>query len=68
MIVKKFRVALEHLGPVFIKLGQLLSTRTDLLNAVTQELNKLTDSCAPVAFELIKETIETQLLSKAGKS
>ena len=65
---KKFRVALEHLGPVFIKLGQLLSTRTDLFErSVTQELNKLTDSCAPVAFEFIKETIETQLLSKAGK-
>ena len=65
---KKFRVALEHLGPVFIKLGQLLSTRTDLFErSVTQELNKLTDSCTPVAFEFIKETIETQLLSKAGK-
>ena len=63
---KKFRVALEHLGPVFIKLGQLLSTRTDLFErSVTQELNKLTDSCAPVAFEFIKKTIETQLLSKA---
>ena len=49
-------------------MGQLLSTRTDLFErSVTQELNKLTDSCAPVAFEFIKETIETQLLSKAGK-
>ena len=65
---KKFRVALEHLGPVFIKLGQLLSTRTDLFErSVTQELNKLTDSCSPVAFKFIKETIQTQLLSKAEK-
>ena len=53
---------------MFIKLGQLLSTRTDLFErSVTQELNKLTDSCPPVAFELIKKTIETQLLSKAEK-
>ena len=65
---KKFRFALEHLGPVFIKLGQLLSTRTDLFErSVTQELNKLTDSCSPVAFKFIKETIQTQLLSKAEK-
>lgn len=63
---KKFKESLERLGPIFIKLGQLLSTRTDLFNReITSELNKLTDSCAPLEFEIIEQEIKLQLLEKA---
>ena len=63
---KRFRASLENLGPVFIKLGQLLSTRTDLLpKKVTKELNLLTDSCAPIPFSEVKEIIQKELRSKS---
>ena len=43
------RLALEELGPTFVKLGQLLSTRSDLLPpAYLTELAKLQDSLTPV--------------------
>jgi len=62
----KFKESLERLGPIFIKLGQLLSTRTDLFDReITSELNKLTDSCAPLEFETIEQEIKLQLLEKA---
>ena len=41
---RKLRLSLESMGPMFIKFGQLLSTRTDLLSiSVAKELQKLTD-------------------------
>ena len=44
----RIRKALEELGPVFVKLGQTLSTRPDLLPAdIAQELSKLQDQVAP---------------------
>jgi ubiquinone biosynthesis protein len=44
----RIRKALEELGPVFVKLGQTLSTRPDLLPAdIAQELTKLQDQVAP---------------------
>lgn len=53
---------LERLGPTFIKLGQLLSTRADLLPAPYLEaLARLQDSLAPVAFDDIRLTIEDEL-------
>ena len=58
----KFREALESLGPMFIKLGQLLSTRTDIFDyEVSKELNKLTDNCAPVDFSYISDLIKKEL-------
>ena len=46
------RLALEQLGPTFVKLGQILSTREDLLPpAWTEELNKLFSKVAPVPFD-----------------
>ena len=39
---KNFKEKLEDFGPVYIKLGQLLSTRTDLVSKkLSKELNKL---------------------------
>ena len=64
----KFREALEGLGPMFIKLGQLLSTRTDIFDyEVSKELNKLTDDCAPVDFSYISDLINKELGAKAER-
>ena len=53
---------LEKLGPTFIKLGQLLSTRSDLLpDAYVEALSRLQDSVAPFPFERAQEIIETEL-------
>jgi ubiquinone biosynthesis protein len=60
---------LESLGPTFVKLGQLLSTRADLLPAAYLEaLARLQDAVEPVPFEDIQKVIESDLgvrLSKA---
>lgn len=56
------RHALERLGPTFIKLGQLLSLRPDLVPAeFCKELEKLQDTVPPVPFQKVKETIEQEL-------
>src|SRR5688572_23457086 len=60
---------LESLGPTFVKLGQLLSTRADLLPvAYLEALARLQDAVEPVPFEEIQKVIESDLgvrLSKA---
>ena len=49
---ERIRQALEELGPVFVKLGQALSTRPDLLPAdVAEELTKLQDQVPPFPAE-----------------
>lgn len=59
---ERLRMAFEELGPTFIKLGQLLSSRSDLLpEAFVQELSKLQDHASPLPFEAIKEVIEREL-------
>jgi ubiquinone biosynthesis protein len=61
-IAERLRLALEDLGPTFVKLGQLLSTRPDLLPpAYITELSKLQDDAPPVSAELIRETIWREL-------
>jgi ubiquinone biosynthesis protein len=56
------RLALEELGTTFIKLGQILSTRADLLSPeYLAELTKLQDSAPPVPFEEIQEVLITEL-------
>lgn len=56
------RAALEELGTTFIKLGQILSTRADLLPPdYLAELTKLQDSTTPVPFPEIQQTIINEL-------
>ncbi|WP_456463843.1 ABC1 kinase family protein [Persephonella sp.] len=55
---KRIREALEKLGPSFIKLGQILSTRPDIVPVyIIDELIKLQDKVAPVDFEIIQQTL-----------
>jgi ubiquinone biosynthesis protein len=61
----RLRMALEELGPTFIKLGQLLSTRPDLIPAeYISELEKLQDQAPPEKTELIIAEIEKELGGK----
>jgi ubiquinone biosynthesis protein len=54
----RFRLALEELGTTYIKLGQLLSSRPDLLPDVyIEELDKLVDDVPPVPFAEIEPII-----------
>jgi ubiquinone biosynthesis protein len=53
-----FRLALEELGPTFIKLGQILSARPDLLPPTyIAELSKLQDNVPPTPWESIREVL-----------
>lgn len=59
---ERIRLVIQDLGPSFIKLGQIMSTRNDLLPPdVIAELKKLQDDVPPVPFEDIKEVVETSL-------
>jgi ubiquinone biosynthesis protein len=59
----RLRLALEELGPIFIKLGQALSTRKDLLpEDISVELTKLQDDCPP-----FDETHSRQIIEKGLK-
>jgi ubiquinone biosynthesis protein len=56
---QRLRLALEHLGPIFVKFGQVLSTRRDLLPAdVADELARLQDRVPPFNPDIAIATIE----------
>lgn len=62
---QRLRMALEELGPTFIKLGQLLSTRPDLISQdYIKELERLQDQVTPEQFSLIRDEVEKELGSK----
>jgi ubiquinone biosynthesis protein len=59
---ERVRMVVEELGPTFIKLGQILSTRSDILPPeFTQELEKLQDTVPPTDFSLIQAQVEKEL-------
>ena len=59
---KNLRIALENLGPVWIKFGQMLSTRKDLLSAeLSLELSKLQDQVPPFSAEIAAQQIKSSL-------
>lgn len=61
-VAKRVRLVLEDLGPSFVKLGQLASTRPDLLPPdLITELRKLQDSAPALPFDSIKQQVELSL-------
>jgi len=59
---ERVRLSLEELGPTFVKLGQILSTRPDLVPvSFAEELEKLQDSVPPFSSVQAKAIIETEL-------
>lgn len=59
---KAFRLGLEELGTTYVKLGQLLSSRPDLLPDVyLEELGKLVDDVPPFPFEEARRIIDEDI-------
>ncbi len=59
---RRIRLVLEELGPSFVKLGQLMSTRADIFPPeYIAEFKKLQDMVPPVSYEEVKAVIEREL-------
>jgi ubiquinone biosynthesis protein len=59
---ERVRMAMEELGPTFIKLGQILSTRPDLIPlGYTKELSKLQDSVPAFSYDEVSRIIESEI-------
>jgi ubiquinone biosynthesis protein len=64
---ERLRLALEELGPIFVKFGQALSTRRDLIPVdIADELAKLQDRVPPFDSDVAIATIEAALGAKLG--
>jgi ubiquinone biosynthesis protein len=65
---RRLRQALEECGGMFVKLGQVLSTRADLLpHGVVAELSRLQDQVAPAAPESVMALLEAELGRPVGE-
>ena len=65
---ERFRMVLEELGPTFIKLGQLLSTRPDLISpGYLDELAELQDNVPPFSFAEVKEIFLAEIGKKPNE-
>src|SRR3954462_7433600 len=63
-----FRERLVELGPAYIELGQVLSTRPDLLpKPYIDELEHLQDDVPPMAFEDVEKAVESELQARISK-
>ena len=59
---RRLREMLDELGPTFVKFGQLLSTRPDVIpRDIVNELRKLQDDVTPFPFEQVREVIHAEL-------
>ncbi|MBY0295341.1 MAG: ABC transporter [Methylobacterium sp.] len=59
---ERMRRAIEALGPTFVKIGQVMASRADLLTPQwTEELGKLHDRVAPVPWDVIRPQLEADL-------
>ena len=65
---KAFKERLVELGPAYIKLGQILSTRPDLLpRPYIEELTHLQDDVPPMPYEDVEHTVEQELQARISK-
>ena len=65
---ERLRLVLQELGPTFIKLGQTLSTRPDLVGRkIANEFAKLQDDNPPIEFDVIRRVVEHELGSPIDK-
>lgn len=61
-VARRFRQSLEELGPTFVKLGQFISVRRDLLHpAFADELAILQSSVSPLPYQNIEKTLKSEL-------
>ena len=59
---RRLREMLEELGPTFVKFGQLLSTRPDVVPPdIVVELRRLQDDVAPFSYVLVRDVVEAEL-------
>ena len=64
----EFASDLERLGPTFVKLGQLLSSRADLLPpAYITALARLQDSCEPFPFAEVERIVQNELGARLSR-
>lgn len=67
-IPKRLRLAMEELSGAFVKLGQLLSLRADLVpEEYVEEFTKLQDEVKPFPFFIVKRIVETELKKPLDK-
>lgn len=59
---ERIRMFLEELGPTFIKIGQVASTRYDLIPSnIIDELENLQDNAPPFSYEMVQKIVEEEL-------
>jgi len=60
-VYERMRLAIEELGPTFVKFGQIMSTRPDVLPPeLIKEMKKLQDQVSPLPFSEIRKVIEAE--------
>ncbi len=65
---RRLRQMFEELGPTFVKFGQLLSTRPDLVpDDILQELRQLQDHVRPIPFAEVRDAIEREFGTTVGE-